>query len=66
MANQLDGLKRDRAIEGLHPTMAQLIDIAIAVEKIDLRVQDVPMGPTREAIQEAHLALAPLLEELSA
>jgi len=43
---------------------AQLVKVARAAQKIDLRVQDIPAGPTRVAIQELHLALNPLLEEL--
>ena len=41
-----------------------LVAVARAAQAIDLREQDIPVGPTRVAIHELHLALAPLLEEL--
>jgi len=42
----------------------QLLAVARAAQKIDLRVGDIPIGPTRTAVQQLHLALSPLLEEL--
>jgi len=41
-----------------------LINVARAAQSIDLRVDDLPIGPTRTGIMQLHLALSPLLTEL--
>ena len=70
--NTLDQLEADENLawsDDLATTVStialqQLLDVARKAQAIDLREQDIPVGPTRVAIHELHLALAPLLEEL--
>ena len=75
--NTLDVLEHEMALEGRDDdALVHLVRVARAAQKIDLREDDLPhayfdpatgesrTGTTRARIQELHLALSPLLEEL--